>query len=215
MNPGSASNFSHLQSHDGQLVRLGLLAERYFAEDPNTCLIKLRQLAEALAQLAASRVGLYADTAESQRDLLRRLRDHGILPREVADLFHEVRKAGNDANHNLAGDHRSALLALRPTWPKGRPPVSSPASAGRPLQSLRPLVAVSVMLHVADVRGARMVSARSPPRRTQAPDPLLSFDSHSRVITALPNIDHYGACSKSDRQKISALALPSSVIVAE
>ncbi len=116
MSPGSASNFSHLQSHDGQLVRLGLLAERYFAEDPNTCLLKLRQLAEALAQLAASRVGLFIGTAENQVDLLRRLRDHGILPREVADLFHEVRKAGNDANHKLAGDHRSALLAMRLAW---------------------------------------------------------------------------------------------------
>ena len=38
------SNFTHLRAHDEQLVRLGLLAERYFAEDPNTCLLKLRQL---------------------------------------------------------------------------------------------------------------------------------------------------------------------------
>lgn len=38
------SNFTHLKAHDEQLVRLGLLAERYFAEDPNTCLLKLRQL---------------------------------------------------------------------------------------------------------------------------------------------------------------------------
>jgi len=112
----SASNFGHLKAHDEQLVRLGLLAERYFAEDPNTCLLKLRQLAEALAQLTASRVGLFSTPDEKQADLLRRLQDHGILPREVASLFHEVRKAGNDANHKLAGDHRTALLALRLTW---------------------------------------------------------------------------------------------------
>ena len=36
------SNFALLRAHDEQLVRLGLLAERYFAEDPNTCLLKLR-----------------------------------------------------------------------------------------------------------------------------------------------------------------------------
>jgi hypothetical protein len=30
------SNFSHLKAHDEQLERLGLLAERYFADDPNT-----------------------------------------------------------------------------------------------------------------------------------------------------------------------------------
>ena len=51
------SNFSQLQTHDEQLVRLGLLAERYFADDPNTCLLKLRQLTDLLAQLAASQTG--------------------------------------------------------------------------------------------------------------------------------------------------------------
>ncbi|MBX3604859.1 MAG: hypothetical protein KF788_06295 [Piscinibacter sp.] len=116
MGEASASNFGHLKAHDEQLVRLGLLAERYFPEDPNTCLLKLRQLTEALAQLAASRVGIYAGPEEKQTELLRRLQDHGILPREVSALFHEVRKAGNDANHKLAGDHRVALLALRLTW---------------------------------------------------------------------------------------------------
>ncbi|WP_457394667.1 type I restriction-modification system endonuclease [Roseateles sp. P5_E1] len=116
MNAVSQSNFGHLKAHDDQFVRLGLLAERYFLDDPNTCLLKLRQLAEGLAQLTASRVGLFASADEKQTDLLRRLQDHGILPREVSALFHEVRKAGNDANHKLAGDHRVALLALRLTW---------------------------------------------------------------------------------------------------
>jgi len=35
-----------------------MLAERYFAEDPNTCLLKLRQLAEVMTQIVASHVGL-------------------------------------------------------------------------------------------------------------------------------------------------------------
>jgi len=116
MGEATASNFGHLKAHDEQLVRLGLLAERYFPDDPNTCLLKLRQLTESLAQLAASRIGLYAGPEEKQTELLRRLQDHGILPREVSALFHEVRKAGNDANHKLAGDHRIALMALRLTW---------------------------------------------------------------------------------------------------
>jgi type I restriction enzyme, R subunit len=46
MKEASASNFGHLKAHDEQLVRLGVLAERYFPEDPNTCLLKLRQLTE-------------------------------------------------------------------------------------------------------------------------------------------------------------------------
>jgi type I restriction enzyme R subunit len=51
------SNFAHLQEHDEQLLRLGMLAERYFPDDPNTSLLKLRQLAELLAQRIRSRGG--------------------------------------------------------------------------------------------------------------------------------------------------------------
>lgn len=36
------TNFAQLAEHDEQLLRLGLLAERYFPEDPNTSLLKLR-----------------------------------------------------------------------------------------------------------------------------------------------------------------------------
>ncbi|OAH98213.1 hypothetical protein [Methylomonas methanica] len=39
------SNFIFFNLHDPQLLSLGLLAEKYFADDPNTCLLKLRQLA--------------------------------------------------------------------------------------------------------------------------------------------------------------------------
>ena len=46
-----SGNFRFLEPHDVQLVRLGALAERYFPDDPNTCLIKLRQFAELLTQL--------------------------------------------------------------------------------------------------------------------------------------------------------------------
>lgn len=113
------SNFGHLKAHDQQLVRLGMLAERYFADDPNTCLLKLRQLAELLAQLAASNVGVFTSPDEMQVDLVRRLQDQGIVPREVGTLFTEIRKAGNDANHRLGGNHRTALLSLRLTWQLG------------------------------------------------------------------------------------------------
>lgn len=113
------TNFAHLEAHDEQLVRLGMLAERYFAEDPNTALLKLRQLAELLAQLVATKVGLYTSPGEAQYDLLRRLQDQGILPREVAQLFGEVRRAGNAASHAIVGDHRTALGVLKITWHLG------------------------------------------------------------------------------------------------
>ncbi|MCK6537538.1 MAG: type I restriction-modification system endonuclease [Polyangiaceae bacterium] len=113
------TNFAHLEAHDEQLVRLGMLAERYFADDPNTALLKLRQLAELLAQLVAAKIGLYTSREEPQYDLLRRLQDQGILPREIAQLFGEVRGAGNAANHAIVGDHRTALAVLKITWQLG------------------------------------------------------------------------------------------------
>lgn len=109
----TSPNFEFLKAHDPQLVRLGSLAERYFVDDPNTCLIKLRQFGEVLAQLTAAKVGMYADPTEKQVDLLRRLRDRGVLKGEIDRLFHELRKAGNDATHSLAGNQRLALSGLK------------------------------------------------------------------------------------------------------
>ncbi len=114
--PRLTSNFAYLQSHDEQLLRLGMLAEQYFANDPNTCLLKLRQLSEVLAQLVASNVGILDRPEDSQFELLSRLKDHGILLNEIHQLFSEVRRTGNSANHALAGDHSTALATLKIVW---------------------------------------------------------------------------------------------------
>lgn len=110
------SNFSVLSQHDEQLLRLGMLAEKYFADDPNTCLLKLRQLAESLTQLLAARSGLYVSPEETQYELLRRLLDSSVLPREIYQIFGEIRRAGNAASHDFSGDHRTALTALKLAW---------------------------------------------------------------------------------------------------
>ena len=73
MSTSEHTNFAVLQQHNEQLLRLGMLAERYFAGDPNTCLLKLRQLSELLTQMLAAQAGLYASSDEKQYDLLRRL----------------------------------------------------------------------------------------------------------------------------------------------
>ena len=102
------TNFAQLRPYDEQLFRLGVLAERYFPEDPNTALIKLRQLGERLAQQVASRFGVFTSLEESQLALIRRLELEGLIEREVAGLFHDLRKTGNAATHGLHGDHASA-----------------------------------------------------------------------------------------------------------
>jgi type I restriction enzyme R subunit len=107
------ANFGFLTAHDEQLVRLGSLAERYFRDDPNTCVIKLRQFGEILAQLVAANTGLYLNPQEAQVDLLRRLKFERIIPREAGELFHHLRTIGNKATHANAGDYAEALTALK------------------------------------------------------------------------------------------------------
>ena len=113
------TNFVFLEQYDAQLVRLGMLAERYFPDDPNTCLLKLRQYGELLAQWVASHVGEYASAEEAQFDLLRRLQGQGLIPRKIGQLFNEVRRAGNAASHELNGDHRTTLAMLKVSWQLG------------------------------------------------------------------------------------------------
>ena len=67
----TSANFGFLEQHDPQLLWLGALAERYFRDDPVTCLTKLRQFGEVLAQLVAAKAGLYRSPDELQADLLR------------------------------------------------------------------------------------------------------------------------------------------------
>jgi type I restriction enzyme R subunit len=114
-----STNFAHLRGYDEQLFRLGGLAERYFPEDPNTALIKLRQLGERLAQQVASRFGVFTSLEESQLALLRRLEAEGLIEREVAGLFHDLRRTGNTATHGLQGDHATALSTLKIAWQLG------------------------------------------------------------------------------------------------
>lgn len=111
--PPRSANFGFLAVHDPLLDHLGALAERYFADDPSTALVKLRQFGEVLAQRTAAKAGLYTSSAEPQLELLSRLRDADLLAPQVSDLFHGLRKAGNAATHDLRGDHREALHQLR------------------------------------------------------------------------------------------------------
>ena len=110
------SNFDMLRSYEEQLWRLGALAERYFAEDPNTSLLKLRQFSEVLAQSLAARIGLLSNAAETQYELVRRLHNEGALPKEVKQLFDQIRINGNAANHALEGNHAGALSTLKLCW---------------------------------------------------------------------------------------------------
>ena len=110
-----ASNFSHLEAHDSELVRLGVLAERSAQDDPDRALLHLRQLTARLAQRVAGNVGLDTWPNEGHNTLLMRLEEQGVLPRDVVQLFDEVRLTGLTQSH----DYRDAVTALKIAWQLG------------------------------------------------------------------------------------------------
>jgi type I restriction enzyme, R subunit len=107
------SNFTFLKAQDAQLAQLGALAERYFRDDPGTAVFKLRQFAELLSKTVAAHHALYVGERETFEETLRRLSYERIIPKEAADLFHALRKAGNRAAHETTGNHSDALSALK------------------------------------------------------------------------------------------------------
>jgi type I restriction enzyme R subunit len=110
---GVSSNFAFLAAQDERLARLGALAERYFFNDAPSSLIKLRQLAELIAKDVAARHALLPSSRVTFDEVLGVLKMRSVLPREVADFFYHLKRVGNAAVHENAGNARDALQALK------------------------------------------------------------------------------------------------------
>jgi tetratricopeptide (TPR) repeat protein len=109
----SSTNFAFLQTYEPKLANLATLAEQYYTKDPVTCLMKLRQFGELLAQCIAKKVQLSLIPNEPQLDLLNRLHNTGYLPDDMHRIFQEIRRVGNQAAHDYTGEHRTALKHLK------------------------------------------------------------------------------------------------------
>lgn len=112
-NTKKSPNFSFLSEHSNLLFQCVVQAERYVFDDPNTALIKLRQFGELLAQEIAARTGVDVFPEDNAVTVLRKLEDANILTPKASQLFHNLRKTGNKAVHQLAGDQGEALHHLR------------------------------------------------------------------------------------------------------
>lgn len=108
----TSANFEFLRAFDERLTALGGLAERYFQGDPSTSLIKLRQFAELTALIVAARHNVWREE-ETFEATLRRLSYERLIPSDIADIFHALRKIGNIAVHQAKGSHADALTALK------------------------------------------------------------------------------------------------------
>ena len=111
------SNFAFLQGYDPLFLQLAVAAERSFVPDPNTTLIKLRQLGEAIARDIAASIGIEAYEQTGQLDLLREIDYRLRFDRNVNEAFHQIRRLGNKATHDVSSStHKDALKALQIAW---------------------------------------------------------------------------------------------------
>jgi len=96
-----SGNFSFLSERWDILAQLGEMAERNVFIDPNTSLIKLRMFGETLTKYIYALEEL-TDTRElTQVERLNQLKQQDLLPQEVLDILHIIRKAGNRAAHEV------------------------------------------------------------------------------------------------------------------
>lgn len=108
------SNFDFLSKDFPVLANFGKLAEQYCFSDSNSCLIKLGMLGETIVNLMFTYDGVklpYDNTAVTRIDTLMR---EGLLPRDLCDILHALRKARNKASHeNYASvDEGKTLLQM-------------------------------------------------------------------------------------------------------
>lgn len=97
------SNFEFLKNAFPSLENLGVLAETYLYTDPSSAIMKLGILCESMIELIYKYDRVYPpyeNTAVKRIDTLSR---EGLLPREVVDILHLVRKARNKAAHEHWG----------------------------------------------------------------------------------------------------------------
>ena len=86
MPPRPASpNFAFLTHHDQVLVEFAALAEAYVFSDPNSSLIKLRQLAELLAKQTAAYCGIEVQERESFLEVLESLWNRNVTGPQVSE----------------------------------------------------------------------------------------------------------------------------------
>lgn len=113
MNDGGSSNFAFLKAADERLFRLATLAERYVFDDAPAALTKLRSFAEAMAKEIAATHASLPPGSPSFDEILSQLRRRALLPQQIGDIFHLLRRQGNKAVHADEGTPGDALAGLK------------------------------------------------------------------------------------------------------
>jgi len=107
------SNFTFLENEYLALYRLGLLAEKNIYEDPSTTLTKLRILSEQITLMLGKYEGFNDLEELKQFERLNALEQTGVIPNEIRDILHNLRKSGNKSAHTGEASGAEARYMLR------------------------------------------------------------------------------------------------------
>lgn len=230
-------NFAFLAAHDGLLVSLAAYAELYVFDDPNTSILKVRQLVEHLAHNAAVQAGCDISAGDSLLDTIRALIDRQLATDKVAQLFHKIRKWGNAAAHEGKGSRNEALALLRDArdlavWfhrtlkdPSFNPgpflPPPNPGEESKAFAIEVDQVRRELSVHANDAKSARESAVAEASRRREAEAKAerayedlrvaldLAGESEDRLSTQLKGFEERLAAieSKGERRSASAIEM--------
>ena len=108
------SNFNFLQNDWQGLAKIGEMAEYILYKDPNTAIMKLRQFGEELINTMIKIENFSCDKNTLAVDKILILKRAGLIPDDIDNILHSLRKKGNKAAHGAYGDEKTAetLLSL-------------------------------------------------------------------------------------------------------
>lgn len=103
-------NFSFFKDDLEYLGEIANNAERYIYDDSNTALFKIRQFLEELTKVVIAEEKVENTESLTQLNKLNKLNREGVVPTEILDYFHFVRKHGNKATHIAKYEHKEIAL---------------------------------------------------------------------------------------------------------
>ncbi|KMQ70825.1 type I restriction-modification system endonuclease [Chryseobacterium koreense] len=105
------SKFTFLLPTYEELFQFATVAEKLYFVDPSSSIAKSRLVAEKLIRFIAAFEELEVVDMK-QVDIINFLKYYNILPDQVKNLFHFIRKSGNTASHEGIGTKEEALSTL-------------------------------------------------------------------------------------------------------
>ncbi len=109
------ANFDFLKACSPMLYRLAQFAERYYLDDPNTALVKMRQYSEVFVQEIGALTRTRFRPGLNAAEKINTLKYEGSISEQVVRALHLIRKEGNKAAHDPSAqfDAAKALSLLQ------------------------------------------------------------------------------------------------------